>query len=185
MIKNARHTLTYDSQVIFETVVDGQQGIAIIEKGHYHFTEGKLRQLITHNETYYATNLAVAKRLAHDILGSAHAAPYFFSELVWVPLEVHNRSVMIYVALHQIGRIRSVTKDTTMLELHHGIKVLLNMSVHSVYKRLLVSCVLKTLLDVRKKFLYEAVSQGNPGFEIVKEQGNVFYTKKRDEQEEE
>lgn len=180
MTKKAQYILTYDTQVIFETVVDEKQGVCIIEGGESRFMEGTLKQLTAYNELYYATNLAIAKNLAKDVLGSVHAAPYIFLDMVWVPLEVYNRTVVIYAALHHIERISAMSAQETILELRDGTRIRLDVSKGSVYKRLFVACILKILMDGRKQQVFKAMTQIRKRREILKEEGSVYYIEKDD-----
>ena len=134
--------------------------------------------MVAYNEAHYATNLAVAKRLAKDILGSSHAAPYFFMDMVWVPLEIYNRSVIIYVALHHFERIGDITKNYTIMELRYGVRLHLDITKHVLSMRLFVSLILKGLLDIKKRTLYEVPRIVLKRCEVIKEPGNVYYTVK-------
>lgn len=178
MSKSTNYILSYASQVLFETVVDGKQGIGIIENGESIFIEGTLKQLIEQNEIYYVTNLAAAKRIAKDILGSSYGAPYIFMDMVWIPLETNNRRVTIYVALHHIEKISAIAKAETKLQLTHGVTIKLMQSKSKVYSRLFVACLLKLLIDLKKKYMYERGKQQSKRCEIIKERGNVYYTEK-------
>lgn len=183
MDKKSQKLITHETQVIFETVYEGKQGVGIIENGVYRFVEGSLAQYFAYNEAHYVTNLAVAKRLAKDILGSSHAAPYFFLDMVWVPIQIYNRSVILYIALHHIERVENVSKFETIVELRYGVRLKLDISKGSLFAKLLVSCLLKVLLDGRKQFLGGLGHVLPSDCQIVKEQGNVYYTKKQEEQQ--
>lgn len=179
MDNKSQKLITHETQVIFETVYEGKQGVGIIENGVYRFVEGSLARYFAYNKAYFVTNLAVAKRLAKDILGSSYAAPYIFLDMVWVPIQIYNRSVILYIALHHIERVDSVSKYETLVDLRYGVRLKLDVSRGSLCTKLLVSCFLKVLLDGRKQFLGGIGHVRSDDCEIVKEQGSVYYTKKR------
>ncbi|WP_274309217.1 competence protein ComK [Solibacillus daqui] len=180
MEKNKKYILTYATQVLFETVENGKQGIVVIENGESYFIEGSLNRIIAHNEMYYITNLEVAKRIAKEILGSSYGAPYIFMDMVWVPVEIYNRNVIIYVALHHIERISCLSNSKTLLQLTQCVNITLSISKNKLYSRLLVACLLKLLIDLKKKNIYKKGNTLSKPCEIIKEQGNVYYTKKDD-----
>lgn len=179
MTKNQQYILTYATQVLFETVENDKQGIGVYENGEYIFIEESLSRFIARNEMHFVTNLAVAKRIAKDILGSTHGTPYIFMDMVWIPLEISNRKVTIYVALHHIERISSLSKSKTLLQIAQNIIITLNMSKVKLYSRLLVACMIKLLLDLKKQNIYKKGNVNNKPCEIIKEHGNVYYTRKK------
>ena len=179
MGKNQQYILTYGTQVLFETVENGKQGIGVYENGEYIFIEESLSRFLARNEMHFVTNLAVAKRIAKDILGSTHGTPYIFMEMIWIPLEIYNRNVTIYVALHHIERISSVSKSKTLLQLAGSITIILNMSKARLFSRLLVACMIKLIVDLKKQSIYKKRNMNNKPAEITREHGEVYYTRKK------
>lgn len=178
MNEKIQKLITYETQAIFETVDEQIQGVGVLEKGEYRFVDCSVAKFFAYNELYYATSLTVAKRLAKDVLGTSHAAPYFFMDMVWVPLQIYNRSVIIYIALHHFERICEVTKEGVIIELSYGTRLHLDITKHVFIMRLFVALLLKELIAMKKKTLYERPKLATKRYEIVKEPGSVYYTVK-------
>lgn len=174
-----KYILSYQTEAIYQTVVDGRQVVEIIENGQSIFVDETLMQFITNNEIYYGTNAKAAKRIVEDVIGIVHAVPYIFMGMVWIPLVVKNRSDSIFIALHHFKRIHDVSVDETVIELTSGVRIRLPMNRSSVLKRIRIASVVKILVDLRKNSLHQPKNLINSQCEIVKEKGNVYFTRKR------
>lgn len=181
MMTKTKYILPYQAEVFFETVVDGKQGLEVIINGNSLFMDMTLKQCIACNENYYGTNLKITKRLMKDILGTAHAAPYIFGDMIWVPLVTQNRADTIFVALHHFKGIEKDENGQIKIVLTSGISIRLKMTRASALLRFGAASFLKSKMDLRKNINYDPNHQQAPRCEIVKEEGNVYFTKKRKE----
>lgn len=177
----SNYILSYQASVIYETVVGGKQGIEVFENGESRFIETTLNQCMAYNENYYGTNLNVSKQLMKDIIGSGHAAPYMFGEMIWVPLVTRNRPDTIYVALHHFNGLSTCLNGEIKLLLSNGTDIKLNISEASVIRRLGGASLVKNLIESRRNPYNNPNNQAASTWEIVKEEGNVYFTRKKKE----
>lgn len=180
MTKKMQSIFSTETQLVYETVVNGNQGVLLFEKGQPQFLNCTLKQVMATNEKYYATNLQISKKFAKDIIGTSHGAPYFFMDLVFVPIESYKRTVILYISLNHVKRFvdEESSENETVLELTYGVKVRLAMKESPVIKRVANASLLKDQYVLRKKTMVQRNNEGEKNFEIVKEHGNVYYTKK-------
>lgn len=180
MTKKLQIIFSTETQLAYETVVKGNQGVILFEKGNARFLNCTLKQIMAANEKYYATNLQISKKFAKDIIGTSHGAPYFFMDLVFVPIESYNRSVILYIALNHVKRFadEESNENETVLELTYGVKVRLAMKESPVIKRIANASFLKDKYVLRKQSIMQRKNEEEKNSEIIKERGNVYYTSK-------
>ncbi|MEK4424077.1 competence protein ComK [Solibacillus sp. FSL K6-1523] len=179
MMRKPKYILPYQAAAIFETVVDGKQVLEVIGNGNSLYMDMTLKQCIACNEHYYGTNLNISKRLMKDIIGTSHAAPYIFGDMIWVPLATQNRADTIFVALHHLKGIEKDEHKQIVIVLTGGIRIRLKMTRASVILRFGAASILKILMDFRKNLKSNPNTSQDPPCEIVKEEGNVYFTRKR------
>lgn len=184
-MEKSKYILPYQAETFFETVVDGKQMLEVIENGESKFVDMTLKQCIACNEHYYGTSLNIAKRLLKDAIGTAHAAPYIFGDMIWVPLVTQNRTDTIFIALHHFNKINPISGREIVVVLNSGISIRLQMTRISAMQRLGPASTLKMLMDLRKSLNYNPNNPPISSCEIVKEEGNVYFTRKKKEQDEE
>ena len=183
MTKKSQSIFSTETQLVYETVVNGNQGVLLLEKGKPQFLNSTLKQVMATNEKYFATNLQISKKFAKDIIGTSHGAPYFFMDLVFVPIESYNRSVILYISLNHVKRFvdEESNENETVLELTYGVKVRLAMKESPVIKRIANASFLKDQYVLRKQPMIRRKNEEEKNFEIIKEHGNVYYTNKKTE----
>ncbi|MEG0386104.1 MAG: competence protein ComK [Solibacillus sp.] len=176
-----KYILPYEAEAIFETVVDKKQMLAVIENGNSLYMDMTLKQCIACNENYYGTNIKIAKKRMKDIIGTGHAAPYIFGDMIWVPLVTQNRTDTMYVALHHFKGIEENDNKQIKVVLSSGMRIRLKMTRASAIQRFGTAGILKNSMDLRKNLNYNPNNLLSSPYEIVKEEGNVYFTRKRRE----
>lgn len=178
MSEKSNYILSYQAEAIYETVIDGKQVVEILEAGESVIIDGTLKQVIAHNEAYYGASLKTTKQIVKDITGTVHATPHIFMDMVWIPLEKRNRTVIIYMALHHYMGAHICTKNETALELTSGTHIHLMMNKNMVLNRIGTASLAKNAMDLRKHLLHQPKNRKKSRIEIIKENGNVYFTMK-------